>query len=129
MLDWIHNNNINIDTDNIDDYESVDNELIVSELPSDQEILLFVKKTTSDDVSDEEDENEGESCVQHVSSIQALSALQTLSTFFETNDIEDHFFEHYVKVKNIVNDYHLKNYNKNKRQSSILHYLNRQTSS
>ncbi|XP_043480281.1 tigger transposable element-derived protein 4-like [Leptopilina heterotoma] len=95
LFDWIHNNNININTDNIDDYESIDNELIVSELPSDQEILLSIKKNTTEDVSDEEDENEDESCVQHISSVQALSALQTLSTFFETNNLEDDFFEHY----------------------------------
>lgn len=122
MLDWIRTNNINIIIDNIDDYEFVDNELTVSEVPSDQEILLSIKKTTIDDVSDE-----GESCVQHVSSVQALSALQTLSTFFETNKFEDGYFEHYAKLKNIVSDYHLKN-NTAKRQSSILQYFNRQTS-
>ena len=122
VSDWIINNNQNFNND-IQSYIDIDNQLIVAEHPTDDEIILR-NKNDENDMSEENEENEVAE-IEPVSSLQALSALENLNVFYETNSMQnDDFFYHLLKLETIVQETHLKTYKKCK-QSSILDYLKR----
>ena len=92
----------------VEDYVNTDDRLMRnSESPSENNFI----KCEPDIIDDEEHEEHAdmqskESNPLKVTSIEALSALKTLSNFFETNIVDESFYYHYSSLKNIVDDFH-----------------------
>lgn len=88
-------------TENIDLYTVVDNQLFVSKVVPDKEfytaqsMVLEIKNEPQDE----------EDIIEVVSTDKALSALDTLSEFFEANPMDLEFYHHYSKLKEMVNEY------------------------
>ena len=100
------NSNWNID---IDEYVDIDNQVIVVKYPTDEEIFNRNKNEDEDDENEYDQEDEKVEPITVFSS-EALSTLEKLNIFGETNSFDDDdFFFYYSKLKNIVENHHFKN--------------------
>ena len=108
MSHWISENNIPIQNNGIDDYVNIDNQVVIADNPSVEDIVNNVLIEHQEHESDEEEEEE-DNDVNIVSTNNALDALRILRNFFETNSIDENFFYSYCQMKKIVEKINLDN--------------------
>lgn len=117
LSDWLERDQIQLGISNIDEYVEIDAQVLVAESPSDEEIINDLRQ--DHELSDEEEDDEVE-VLQRVSNTEALQALNTLRTYYETNDfIDDNFFLYCSRMKLSITNY----VNSKKNKTNVNHEL------
>lgn len=106
----------------MDEYIDVDCDVIVSEVPTDDEIVNSVLNK-SETEEEEEEEGQDDNVEQQitVTNKDASDALNILYKFFETNAVEEGFFTHYCQMKKMIAKHDFTG----KKQQSISKYFKR----
>lgn len=117
---WLLRKNIVVNVKEIDEYATIDDQVLVAEIPSDQTILQKFREEDEKN-TDSEEEEETEDVAEQITAKEAILALDKLSRFYETNLMKDDFFYHYSQLKRIVSDFYIEN--NFKKQTVITQYF------
>ncbi|KAJ8667315.1 hypothetical protein QAD02_008977 [Eretmocerus hayati] len=104
---------------NIEEYNTVDDALITSDIPTDADNLESVRESHS--VDEEESESKSDDKTEQqvsVTPLDVLDARKTCYSFYESNDVDDEFFCCYSRMKSIVENIELNN-RKPSKQSNL----------
>lgn len=95
---------------NMNDYVHADDDVLITESPTDEEIINEVKNTQISEI-ETESENEDDTMFENsvVSVRAAQDSLELLTKFSETNNVSDEFIKRLNSLKNCFDDFKYKN--------------------